>query len=56
MTLTEMLTQYAQAWREDAKRLRTEGQEKQCEKCLVAAEVYDECASQVVDLLAHTQS
>lgn len=53
--LTDVLVNYAKAWREDEARLRAEGAAKGCEKCVVAAEVYGECAAQLEDILAHVQ-
>lgn len=50
--LRNILDQYAEAWVQDARRLRTTGEEKGCEKCLVAAEVYEECAAQLQDVLS----
>lgn len=55
MQLSDVLANYARTWREDETRLRAESVEKGCEKCLVAAEVYSECAAQLEDILAHVQ-
>lgn len=49
--LRKHLAERAELWKQDASLLRRRGEEKGCEKCLVAAEVYEECATQLEDVL-----